>query len=127
VISRMFPALGRRCLADTGADQVHLAREAAVTSDQRCQEPTDGSAVQRCLHTAPQGLRLDLMDAGHCAVLTNSSAVVANLQTGVLLVMHVAREARCVLDENRSCEGVKTRPSSRPWLLLAQRVSVGYS
>ena len=104
MIRRMFPALGRRRFADTSADQVHLAGEAAVTSDQLCQQPADGSAVQRCLHTAPQCLRLDVLDAGHCAVLADRSAVVANLQTGVLLIMHDAREARCVLDENRSYE-----------------------
>lgn len=98
MVSYMLLALCCRRFAHPGAYQIHFPREAAVTGDQLGHEPADGGAVERGLHGAPKCLRVGLIHAGDCTVLAGSRAVVAKLQTRLLVIMHDAAKARCVLE-----------------------------
>jgi hypothetical protein len=97
----MLLAFGCGGITYAGAYQVHLSREAAVTGDELSYEPANGCTVERHLHAAHQGLRFGLVEAAHGAVLTGGSAVVANLQTAILVIMHGVRLASCVLAAGR--------------------------
>ena len=104
MVAHMLLAFCCRRFAHPGAYQIHFPAEAAVTSDKLRHEPADRGTVERRQHAAPKCLRFSLIHAADCTVLAGSRAVIASLQTGSLMIVHLPREARYVLErEPRDC------------------------
>ena len=112
VISGVLFALCCGRIAHPGAYQVHFPREAAVARDELSYESTDRGTVECQLCAAPERFRRRLVQAAHCTVLACRGAVVADLQTAVLVIVHGAREASSVLECHRRGAAAEIEPSA---------------